>query len=375
MNVVVFAGPSIAASDVDRFLPGATCRPPAAQGDVYRATLTRPAAIGVIDGYFERVPAVWHKEILWALSQGIHVFGSASMGALRAAELASFGMIGVGAIFEAYRDGVLEDDDEVAVAHGPADTGYRAGSDAMVNIRATLTRAVREGVVDAETASALEREAKRLFYAERSYARLLELGRDAGFAPAIVDGLRRWLASGAVNQKYDDAVAMLQAMRVCLETGRPPAPVTFVFEETLWWQQLKTRAAETGLAPDDSRVLDLLTRDRAAWERAVTGALGWQLARQAAEREGWASDAATLVDQAEALCRRHGLSNDAAVEHWLSENRYTRWELEHLLDGSAVAAWTLERAGDTLTPILLQYLRWSGDYRRLLASSDGQSSE
>jgi hypothetical protein len=57
-----------------------------AQGDVYRAALRAPRAIGIIDGYFERMPSVWHKEILWAMSRGIHVFGSASMGAL---ELAS----------------------------------------------------------------------------------------------------------------------------------------------------------------------------------------------------------------------------------------------------------------------------------------------
>ena len=189
MSVVIFAGPSISAGDVQGIL-GAECLPPAAQGDVYRAALSRPLAIGLIDGYFERVPAVWHKEILWALSQGIHVFGSASMGALRAAELAPFGMIGVGAIFEAYRDGILEDDDEVAVAHGPADTGYRAGSDAMVNIRATLARAVSTGVIDDPTASTLERLGKGLFYAERSYARILELAREEGAAAAILDDLR-----------------------------------------------------------------------------------------------------------------------------------------------------------------------------------------
>ena len=97
---------TLSAGEVAERAPGVTCAPPAAQGDVYRAALSRPVAIGLVDGYFERVPAVWHKEILWALSQGIHVFGSASMGALRAAELAPFGMVGVGAIFEAYRDGI-----------------------------------------------------------------------------------------------------------------------------------------------------------------------------------------------------------------------------------------------------------------------------
>ena len=96
------------------------------------------------------MPTVRHKEILWAMSRGIHVFGSASIGALRAAELAAFGMEGVGTIFELYRDGVLEDDDEVAIAHGPAEVGFVAGSEAMVNIRQTLQRAERDGVISAE---------------------------------------------------------------------------------------------------------------------------------------------------------------------------------------------------------------------------------
>ena len=60
------------------------------------------SAIGIVDGYFEGVLSVWHKEILWAMAEGIHVFGSASMGALRAAELHPFGMHGTGRIFEAF---------------------------------------------------------------------------------------------------------------------------------------------------------------------------------------------------------------------------------------------------------------------------------
>src|SRR5436305_3085254 len=115
MRAVVFAGPTLPPR-LRR--DGETLwewRPPVRQGDVYRAALTGPAAIGIIDGYFEVVPTVWHKEILWAMAQGIHLFGAASIGALRAAELDSFGMRGVGRIYEAYRDGILEDDDEVAV--------------------------------------------------------------------------------------------------------------------------------------------------------------------------------------------------------------------------------------------------------------------
>lgn len=162
-SAYVFTGPTLPPEEARAVLDDAIYLPPVSQGDVYRAALKRPRVIGIIDGYFERVPAVWHKEILWALTQGIHVFGSASMGALRAAELAPFGMEGVAEIFESYRSGELEDDDEVAVVHGPAELGYLAGSEAMVNIRRTLANAEAAGVIGCETRAGLERTAKELF--------------------------------------------------------------------------------------------------------------------------------------------------------------------------------------------------------------------
>src|SRR6185503_8566658 len=143
---------------------------------------------------------VWHKEILWAMSQGIHVYGSASMGALRAAELAVFGMEGVGEIFAQYRDGVLEDDDEVAVIHGAAEHGFVAMSEAMVNIRATLAAAAGAGVVAPATAQALVDLAKRVFYPERGYPRLLQDAADRGLPAGELAALERWLPAGRINQ-------------------------------------------------------------------------------------------------------------------------------------------------------------------------------
>ena len=121
--------------------------PPAAQGDVYLAVRDGAQAIGIVDGYFQGAPSVSHKGILWAMSRGVHVFGSASMGALRAAELYGFGMQGVGRIFEAYRDGVITADDEVAIVHGPLDLGYPSNTDPLFNNRATLARAVEQGLI------------------------------------------------------------------------------------------------------------------------------------------------------------------------------------------------------------------------------------
>ena len=113
------------------------------------------------------------------MSEGVPVFGAASMGALRAAELHEFGMRGVGRIFEAFRDGALEDDDEVAVMHGPAEIGFPPASEAMVNIRATLALAEAKGVIGAESRRALEAFAKALFFADRNWPALLAGGRRA----------------------------------------------------------------------------------------------------------------------------------------------------------------------------------------------------
>src|SRR6202022_1677498 len=142
--------------------PALEWRPPGKQGEVYEAALARPAIIGIIDGYFEVTPTVWHKEILWAMAQGIHVYGSASIGALRAAELHTFGMIGLGRIFAAYRDGILTDDDEVAVLHGPEELGYPPLTEAMGEIRATLDKAIAEGVLDRGLAAQLTEIGKML---------------------------------------------------------------------------------------------------------------------------------------------------------------------------------------------------------------------
>jgi hypothetical protein len=237
MKVVVFVGPTLAAEEA-RLVLDATFLPPAAQGDVYRAATKGPFAIGIVDGYFERVPSVWHKEILWALSQGIHVFGAASIGAPRAAELHPFGMVGVGRVFEAFVSGALEDDDEVAVAHGDESVGYLSASDPMVNIRATLEAAARAGVASAESCGRIVAIAKSLFYPERIYPLILSKALKAGVPQADLEAVRMFARHGSVNQKREDARAMLTGLRAFAEANQPAPPARFCFEQTDAWAQV-----------------------------------------------------------------------------------------------------------------------------------------
>ena len=275
MNACIFAGPTLPWRDEARAL-AATWLPPAKHGDVYRAvTLLRPRAIGIVDGYFQWVPSVWHKEILWAIHQGVHVFGAASMGALRAAELAQYGMRGVGCIFEAYRCGVLagngddpfEDDDEVAVVHGPAESGYLAGSEAMVNIRCTLAAAERAGVIAGATRARLGAIAKALFFPERSYELLLERARAAGLPDTQLAALYEWLPAGRVDQKRADALAMLDAMRNFLAQDPAPAVAGFAFEHTTLWERACAGAQPAAVHDsEETRVLDELRLTGVRWD-------------------------------------------------------------------------------------------------------------
>jgi hypothetical protein len=148
---IIFLGPSLTRKDARQILD-AEFRAPAAQGDIFRACAEKPAAIGLIDGVFKDTPTVRHREILWAMSQGIPVFGASSMGALRAAELSGCGMIGVGLIYRWYRRFALLPDDAVAVTHGPAALGSPPLSDALVDIRQSLSAARRQGLLTPQAA-------------------------------------------------------------------------------------------------------------------------------------------------------------------------------------------------------------------------------
>lgn len=231
MSAIIFLGPS-APLRAARTILDADYRPPVRHGDIWRALDEKPVAIGVIDGVFEQEPAVWHKELLEALVSGVHVFGASSMGALRAAELHPFGMRGVGAIFERFRDGVWEDDDEVALRHGPPETGYVGLSEPMANVRFTLEAALGADVVDADDARLILNAAKAVFYPERDWKRIDAAAAEAGLGSPVVERFAAWRAEGRVDQKRRDALMMLAEMKAFLDANPAPHAPRFDFART-----------------------------------------------------------------------------------------------------------------------------------------------
>jgi hypothetical protein len=228
VTCVIFSRPTIAPREAVERGGDATCVGPAACGDVLRAHRDVATSIVLIDGYFEHTRSVRHKEVLWALSPGVRVYGASSLGALRAVALEPFGMVGVGQVFEWFREGVLEDDDEVALTHESSERDYRAVSDALVNLRVTLERAVHAGLLQAVDANALVQSQKSLFYPSRSLENAIAAGCEMDLD---VDWptFTRCLGGGRVDQKRLDAIEVLERAR--LDVATPPAtvPPTFRF--------------------------------------------------------------------------------------------------------------------------------------------------
>ncbi|MFO1050370.1 MAG: TfuA-like protein [Geminicoccaceae bacterium] len=351
MKAVVFAGPSVPADEIRARL-GAEILPPAALGDLLRVARAGARMVVLIDGVFERALPVWHKEILWALGQGVHVWGGASMGALRAAELHAFGMRGVGRIFEGYRDGTLEADDEVAVLHGPTEAGFAAVSEALVNVRATLAAAEAAAVLDCAQAEAALGAARAIHYRDRTWGAVLER-----LGPAAAP-LRAWLPTGRVDRKRLDALELLEAAQAFLDRDPPSFAAQFAFAWTDPWDVLFHATA-----PAESGVLDEL-RLRGDVDAVRRAGLLRQLALAEAERSG-PLDKSDLARAGDALRERLGLWRGADLARWLAGVDLDEAGFAALCREEAAIAALLGRRQGALAAATLDELRVRGDYPTL----------
>ena len=135
---MVFAGPSLS-PDLKEKNQNITFRDPVLQGDIaHESDYAKENIFVIVDGYYKSVPSIWHKEILYANNKGKIVIGCSSLGAIRAAEMDSYGMIGKGKIYQWYKENVITRDPDVAVAHGTKEDNYKAYTIPIVNIKASL---------------------------------------------------------------------------------------------------------------------------------------------------------------------------------------------------------------------------------------------
>lgn len=208
--IVIYTGPSLAAEKAKAIL-NADYRPPIVRGDL--ASLpTGTKIVGIIDGVFYSETAVAHKEIIAVMKKGIKVFGSSSMGALRAAELAEFGMVGMGRVYECYRSGRIVKDDEVAVTFNPV-TGEQI-AEPLVNVRYQLKAAEEDGILTPKERHALVEMAGLFFYPDRTYPYIVGRAVKADIISSEkAAGLLEYIRDKPLNLKAEDAVLLLEKIK------------------------------------------------------------------------------------------------------------------------------------------------------------------
>lgn len=231
---VVFAGPTL--PDAADLVPtNVEVRGPAKHRDIVAAVTGGATVIGLIDGYFEDVAPIWHKEILFALSQGVRVYGSSSMGALRAAECAAFGMTGIGKIYRLYDSGELVDDSDVAQIHGPREMNYVSLSEPLVNVLATLDDLLLRCELDHTEYAGLKKSAERMFFKERTYRAIVANADLPNHSSR--ESLQLLLRRNAINQKRRDALELLNAIAAA-DDRRVEVPTEWTFASTRQWRKI-----------------------------------------------------------------------------------------------------------------------------------------
>lgn len=211
---VVFLGPSCPEDDVRAILPDATVLPPVQRGDLYRHRILKSRLFVIIDGVFANEPAVSPREVVDVIEDGAMIVGASSMGALRAADCAPAGAIGIGQIFRLFRRGSISSEDEVAVLFS-SDRPFPPLSEPLVNMRMALRRATRAKMLTGDQSRHLMTAAHATHYAERTWR-----GVFAKANLALSEDLAAFLSK--IDAKREDARAAFRWVARRLSHDRKP---------------------------------------------------------------------------------------------------------------------------------------------------------
>jgi hypothetical protein len=255
----VYVGPTLARTEPVLSEPGVRVLPPVQHGDLFDADVREGDIVVIIDGVYHQAPALRHKEILHALGRDVRVIGAASIGALRAAELDTFGMLGVGAVYTAYAQREISGDDEVAVGQTP--DGGQALTWPLVNLRHVLALARADGLLDEARSQRLLAALRAVYYPQRTTAAVRAVCRRQGEAE-----FAGWLDERREGDRYFGDLKRLDALaaiRTALGGRIPAGPV--LDPET--WDNVYFRGWSNHFARHTVDGMELSARDRGVYQQ------------------------------------------------------------------------------------------------------------
>lgn len=216
VKVIIYTGLSLSFDEAKSILDSngdieVIYKRPIKRGDLIHDIKENPDIIGIIDGVFHQNSAVGHREILDVMKRGIKVFGASSMGALRASELDSLGMEGIGYCYNEYASGNITSDDDVAVMLD-SET-LESLSVPLISMDYVFTNAVVENIITPDEKEELIRITKETYYPKRNYAKTLsESGLNENKKAKLVDFIRT-----SKDIKKEDAKELILHIKKLIE--------------------------------------------------------------------------------------------------------------------------------------------------------------
>ncbi len=371
MKRVIFVGPSIPVNEA-RAILDAEYLPPVKQGDVISAIFRfQPDVIGIIDGADHHVPSVWHKEIIFALQNGVAVFGSSSTGALRAVEMEKFGMVGVGEVYHRFKSRKLNDDDEVMFLYTGIGDEYKRLSEPMVNIRATMESALEQGVIDRDLYERLISTSKSLFYKDRELKLILNKVFDKGVEETTARRLEEFIRTQYVDIQKKDAVELLNVIKhipISKESGKNNRIVDEL--DSMILHVLKYRDREisrNGINAPIYSIGDYISLNHPETDEIMERAKNRLLTKYLADMLHVEVTPKETDEESDRFRKRHGLRDDAEFNRWMLDNDLITEEFKSLMTEKArmrkVHKWLKTRLSfRRFTKIFLDELRLTNQY-------------
>jgi hypothetical protein len=208
LKLRIHSGLSVSRQEAAQRLPAAEIHRPIQRGDIAQAMRDGVHVVGIIDGEFQQARAVSPSELMDALRSGMRVYGSSSIGALRAVELERYGMIGVGAVFDLVKEMFGFRDDFVATTFASEGSEVRGDGLTFAGFFVNARQLVASGALSDPAAGELCEHYARLHFTQRNEAAFEHALRSA--APGghgLVEGMKQVFAAG--NPLRDDGLALL----------------------------------------------------------------------------------------------------------------------------------------------------------------------
>ena len=215
---IVYLGPTLSREEAIKILD-ADYRDPAKKGDFLMLSRDSDEKkyVGFVDGVFlhDYPPSpieVYHL----ATRKNIELIGASSLGALRAVELEKFGMKGIGKIFQLYKNGIINADDEVAVTFVRENNILQ--SVAIIGIQFNLFLAYKKGIITNQTKKRIAKIAKNIYFPFRNYEDIIKLTQQQ-FPPIYneLESFRSYILKNRDSLKARDAIKLLKYLKTMSE--------------------------------------------------------------------------------------------------------------------------------------------------------------